>query len=183
MSLRLIALAAAALTAFQAHAGEAQFSRLRLTETSITEVGRVDGEDYRMKTKGYGIGYIAPCGFGWHFTSLDTIGDAGSTYKRFTRADLHHDYIDTSYTLGDMFVVTGGFGMGVAGTARYATPSGGEAVSHDFHSVDWFLGPGFSVYGFEVYWIHRRNFPHFGAVGERLAIRSQHYQLGLGFRF
>jgi len=159
---------------------------MRLTETSITEVGRIEGVGFRMKTKGYGLGYIHPSGFGGHFTSLTSVGEDADG-EDLTRADLRHVTVDASYTYGvldDHLLATGGFGLGVAGKARYATAARGELQSSGFASKTLFLGPGFSIGFFEAYWIHRRNFLEYKRPdGGDLTMRSHHYQLGLGARF
>ncbi len=164
----------------------ATLGTVRLTETSITETGTVDGSDFKMKTKGYGLGYIHPSGFGGHLTSLSSTG-AGGDGTGLTYADLRHVYLDGSYTEGfleDHLLVTGGFGIGIAGKARFQTAGGAGQETSDFASKDWFIGPGFSVGWFEAYWIHRRNFIEYKKDGGgEITMSSRHYQLGLGARF
>jgi hypothetical protein len=158
---------------------------LRLTETSITEIGKVDGEHYAMKTKGYGLGYIDSLGFGGHLTSLSSTGHGASYTSGATNIDLRHVYLDASYTHGffdEHALITGGFGVGVAGKARYTDAAGGHSTTA-FGSKDYFIGPGFSVGWFEAYWIHRRNFLEYDKPGGgKITMQSQHWQLGLGAR-
>lgn len=159
-------------------------SRVRLTETSITERGRIEGNYFRMKTKGFGLGYIASCGFGAHLTSLTTKGeDEGAGGLTF--AELKHTSLDASYTHGFLdghLLLTGGVGLGLGGSAKTTSRAAPEArETKDFQSKTWFLGPGFSLGFFEVYWIHRRNYLSYD--GGDLKMESQHYQLGLGAHF
>lgn len=172
--------------------GLAGTSRLRFTETSITESGHVDGTEFdqRPVTRGYGLGYVADCDFGVHLTSLWT-SSSGVPNPGLTTTEMRHMYLDVSWTrtvfgghLGDHLLLTGGIGLGILGSLRYRMGDDSKAVSEssDFHGTAWFLGPGVALGPLEVYWIYRRNFPAYGTPDGVIAMSSRHYQLGIGYR-
>ncbi len=148
--------------------------RVRLTETSITETGRLTRfETEKLQTKGYGFTVIHPTGVGGSYTELTTRGDD---------VVLRHHYLDLNYTYGDRFLITGGAGHGIGGSA--AVNSSGKTLSTSWTSANSLsLGPGFSIGWFEVYWIHRRNWVKYQVDGEPAVLASRHYQLGLGAHF
>ena len=187
-SLRVITVFVLMSTHVMGGRGLAGPSRLRFTETSITESGHVDGTEFdqRPVTRGYGFGYVADCDFGIHVTSLWT-SSSGVPNPGITTAEMRHMYLDASWTrtvFGGYLLLTGGIGLGILGSLRYRIGDDTRAVSEtsDFHGTAWFLGPGVALGPLEVYWIYRRNFPAYGTPDGVLAMSSRHYQLGVGYR-
>lgn len=149
-------------------------AHIRVQETSITENGRVQSEpDVRLQTKGYGATWIFPFGLGISYTQLETNGaNNGSSVA------LKHSYIDASYTAGETWLSTFGFGVGVAGKA---TIDG--QTSDEFRATSWSLGVGYRFSWFELYWINRLNYPRYRIDGVTVNVTSSHYQLGLGVKW
>jgi hypothetical protein len=143
----------------------------RLTETSITENGRVHSEpDVRLKTKGYGATWISPIGLGIGYTQLATTGsEAGTTLK------MNHTYLDATYTAGERFLATFGYGIGLSGDAKLDSES-----TKKFKASAWTLGVGFRYSAFEIYWVNRLNYPRYGLENHTLNVTSTHYQLMIG---
>jgi len=161
-----------------AAAAGAGLQRVRVTETSVTETGRFTGEpSVKLVTRGFGFSYIASCGAGGAYTMLSTKGENDGT-----SIDLKHNYLDLTYTYGERWLVTGGFGVGVSGEGSVS--AGGVTVDgNGYESRALTLGPGFGVSWFEIYWLHRRNWASYEFDGETHVLASSHYQLGLGARF
>lgn len=163
LTIGLISLAATEATAFH----------MRLTETSITESGRVHSSpDVRLQTRGFGLTYILPSGLGLTYTSLKSQGD-----HEATEIELDHSYVDGTYTVGEEWLASFGFGVGVAGSLAVNDQS-----TKDFTATSYTLGVGYRFHQFEVYWLNRLNFPRFKLEGQSVAATLNHYQLGLGFR-
>jgi hypothetical protein len=157
-----------ALVVFSPHAEAIHF---RLTETSITENGRVHSEpDVRLKTKGYGATWIFPVGLGIGYTQLSTSGSENGT-----TIDFKHSYLDATYTTGDRFLATFGYGIGLSGEAKLNDDS-----TKKFKASAWTLGVGFRFTAFEVYWVNRLNFPRYELDNRTLNVTSTHYQLMVG---
>ena len=160
-------------------------TRLRLTETSVTESGRFSGTPHlKVQTKGYGFTYISPYGVGASYTSLVTAGRS-SAEGGPVEVRAEHRYVDLGYTLGffdQRLLLTGGGGLGVSGKAT-AEAAGVKSALGMQDGKCLFLGPGFSIGFFEVYWIHRRNWVRFAGDGFTSNLASSHYQLGLGAHF
>ena len=149
----------------------AEALHFRLTETSITENGRVHSEpDVRLKTKGYGATWIFPIGLGVGYTQLGTTGSENGT-----TIDLKHSYLDATYTAGERFLATFGYGVGLNGEAKL----NGESTKK-FKASAWTLGVGFRFSAFEVYWVNRLNFPRYELEDRTLNVTSTHYQLMVG---
>ena len=157
--------------------GEAPY-RLRLTETSVTEQGRISDCDFKVQTRGYGFTVIAPIGVGINYTELTTYGDGPSSLG-WTDARLRHSYVDVSYTYGDRWLVTTGASYLVHGEIRLDGDKGLDAGSKA-SGESLFLGPGFGIGWFEAYWIYRRNWVDYQLKGHDRTLASEHFQLGLG---
>ncbi len=153
------------------YSSRADAIHFRLTETSITENGRVHSEpDVRLKTKGYGATWMFPIGLGVGYTQLDTSGS-----KNGTTLELKHSYLDMTYTAGERWLATFGYGIGLAGEAKLNDES-----TKKFKASAWTLGVGFRFSAFEVYWVNRLNFPRYEINDRTLNVTSTHYQLMVG---
>lgn len=153
--------------------------RLRLTETSLTETGTLSDSDIKLQTRGYGFTAILPTGLGVGYTMLRTAGEGDGSFAH-EETTLRHNYLDVSYTHGDRFLLTVGGGTLIHGEAQLT----GAKTSNDGTSAtgkSLFIGPGFSIEWFEVYWIYRRNWGDFDVGNNsRRTLQSKHFQLGLG---
>jgi hypothetical protein len=165
------ALGVAGLAGLEAKAADGLY-RFRLTETSVTESGRIVGAPgIDLKTRGYGLTFIAPVGVGLSYTFLTTRGQD-------ELAVLHHDYLDLSYTtkvLGSEALVSLGTGLAVGGDAEIR----GETAERP-KGASYFVGPGYTFGWFEVYWICRLNFLKYEFDDGDRAASLRHCQLGLG---
>jgi hypothetical protein len=151
----------------------AQAHQFRLTETSITENGRVHtAPQTRLVTKGYGLTYILESGLGFSLTQLNTTGGAGAV-----EIELNHSYIDVSLTKGTDWLMTFGYGIGISGDAKIS----GESTK-EFRATSFHLGAGYRYSNFELYWINRLNFMKYDLEEYSPSATSTHYQLGLGYK-
>lgn len=137
----------------------------------MTEVGRVVGDGAKLITKGYGEVVIHPSGVGVSHTHLWTRGD---------NIDFNHDYFDLSYTFGPSWLVSLGASVAIDGRA---TIDG--ATSKSVTGGSYFIGPGYEIGFFEVYWICRQNNLRYSMDDHASArnARLRHCQLGLGANF
>ena len=118
------------------------------------------------------------------YTNLTTEGDKKD-------ADLSgsikmvHNYVDGSYTYGPSWLITGGLGIGVSGTAdvTLTAPAAASTSTSDFSAWSFWVGPGYAIGWFDIYWLYRRNYVRYKADGGDVNANLQHYQLGLGVNF
>ncbi len=156
---------------FLLQANSASAYQLRLTETSITENGRVHSlPDSRLTTKGYGLTYIHQSGAGVSLTQLNTSGETEDS-----KIDMDHSYLDFSYTAGETWLATFGYGIGLSGNAVID-----EENSKAFDATSFNLGVGYRYSKYEIYWINRLNFMKYDFDSRMRSATSTHYQLGLG---
>ncbi len=153
--------------------------RIRLTETSITETGRITTyPKIKLETKGYGLAYVFASGVGFSVTSLTTRGTSNET-----QIELTHRYGDINLTHGDSFLITGGFGLGINGSGAITQAPGATQNLGNFMAKSFHVGLGFAMEQFEVYWIYRHNWADYESGDVSHKLNSQHYQLGLGWHF
>ncbi len=88
---------------------------------------------------------------------------------------MDHSYLDISYTAGDTWLATFGYGIGLSGDAKI-----NEESSKTFGGTSFNLGVGYRYSKYEVYWINRLNFMKYEFDSGMRNATSTHYQLGLG---